>query len=256
MSLSAFGVEHTVISKKSWDKDDRKQAAKLGGAAVVGGAGVAAFPARVDMPSTNGASQRVLGGDPTRASTADLRRIVQGEGGRFGNEIHTARLAEKIGEGGKNFLPDNPVEVTRYKNGEAMVTGGHHRVRAAEMQGMGEMPIKILESNEERPHSRTPLFNRNKFRNDVEAARRPTPKMDKDAIHAKATESIPKWQEGINNIKAKAEIGHKAGKYVERYGKPKFAIPAAGTAAAGTLAYKNRDDITERMNGTAGTRRH
>lgn len=217
---------------------EKKQAAVAGGAAAV----AAPFtPTRVRMPGSEGSKRAAQSALKTgKASTSDLRASYRGMGGRLGNDSHTAKLAQSIKT--KGYDEKQKVKIKRFKNGEAMVIGGHHRIAASEMIGKPDLPVEVQRSSAKAPYSIVPLYARGKYKRDVKSARVPGKQMSDEAISRVAGKKTPRVHQSINSAKAQVEEGITALK------KPKVGVPvAAGSAAiAGGLAYKNKDKIVKR----------
>lgn len=218
-------------------RKEKKEAAIGGGAAAV----AAPFtPTRVKMPASPGGKRAGESAAATgRASTADLRQAYRGMGGRLGNDTHVARLAHSMGRGGKNYKSDSPIDIKRFASGETMVTGGHHRIAAAEMVGMHDMPVRVTESKAKHPYSIVPLYARGKYKRDVLASRKPGKELSDDTIRSMAQKKIPRAAHHVNTVKSKVEESIQAAK------KPKVAIPVAAGAAlvGGGAAYRSKDKI-------------
>ena len=220
----------------------KKELAIGGGAAAV----TAPFtPTKVRMPSST--QSRRAGRTAAfegKSSVEDLRAAYRGMGGRLGNDSHTARLAQSMKE---KVREDRPIELKRFRSGETMMVGGHHRVAAAEMIGLKELPTKVTESNAKHPYSVVPLYARNKYKRDVKAARQPVKQMTDEQIARVASKKTPKIHQSVNTFKSRAEEGITALK------KPKVGVPVAiGTASiGGGLAYKNKDKIIKRESTNA-----
>lgn len=214
-------------------KKEKKEVAIGGGAAAVAAPFV---PTRVTMPVSAGNKRAGEDAAKTgRASTADLRSAYRGMGGRLGNDSHVARLAQSLGRGGANYKDDSPVHLRRFKSGETMVTGGHHRIAAAEMVGMKDMPVKVTESSAKRPYSVVPLYARGKYKRDVKNSRIPGKELSDDAIKAQAEKKLPRAAHHVNTVKSRVEEGIQAAK------KPKVAVPVlAGGALVGAGAAYGR----------------
>jgi hypothetical protein len=215
----------------------KKEIAIGGGAAAV----AAPFtPTRVTMPKTPGNRRAgMTAAKEGKASVADLRSAYRGMGGRLGNDSHTARLAQSMKE---KVREDRPIELKRFRNGETMMVGGHHRVAAAEMIGLKELPTHVTDSSAKRPYSVVPLYGRSKYKRDVKAARTPGKQMTDEQIAHVANKKTPRIHQSINSTKSRVEEGITALK------KPKVGIPVALGAAsiAGGAAYKNKDKIVKR----------
>lgn len=213
-------------------------------AAVAGGAAAAAAPftpTRVRMPQSEGSKRAAESALKTgRASTSDLRAAYRGMGGRLGNDSHTARLAQGIKE--KGYDDSRKVKIKRFKNGESMVVGGHHRIAASEMIGKPDLPVEVQHSSGKAPYSIVPLYARGKYKRDVQNARIPGKELPDEEINRVASKKTPRIHQSVNSAKAQIEEGITALK------KPKVGIPVAVGAAtvAGGTAYKNKDKIKKR----------
>lgn len=217
---------------------EKKQAAVAGGAAAV----AAPFtPTRVRMPGSEGSKRAAESALKTgKSSTADLRAAYRGMGGRIGNDSHTAKLAQSIKT--KGYDENQKVKVKRFKNGESMVIGGHHRIAASEMIGKPDLPVEVQHSRAKHPYSVVPLYARGKYKRDVNNARVPGKQMSDEAIARVAGKKTPRVHQSVNSAKAQIEEGITALK------KPKVGVPVAlgASSIAGGMAYKNKDKIVKR----------
>lgn len=215
---------------KTGDKHEKQKLAAVGGAGVVAGV---TFPTRQSLPDDFGASDRVhnqLSGKTSgKVKTADIRGIAVGEGHRFGNDTHTARVAQSIRTHG--FDEKRPIEVVRYRNGKMKVVGGHHRLRAAEMLGRHDVPVKISNETGNAPKSIVPMYKTSRYVRNVVRNRQPNKSMSHSDIDSLAGKHIPSWQQKFNNAKSRSEEIARAAS------TPRNKAIIAGTAAAGTAAY-------------------
>ena len=212
---------------------NRSDKEKLGLAAGAGiGAGLV-FPTRQSLPDDFGASDRVhrqlSGKTQGHVKTSDIRGIAVGEGHRFGNDTHTARVAQSIRNQG--FDEKRPIEVVRYRNGKMKVVGGHHRLRASEMLGREHVPVRIANETGNAPKSIVPMYKTSRYVRNVLSARKSNPSMKPKDIDALANKNIPDWQKKVNSIKSKSEdIARSAS-------TPRNKAVLAATGAAGATAY-------------------
>jgi len=212
------------------DKHDKQKLAAVGGVGLAAGA---SFPTRQSLPDDFGASDRVnsqLSGKTSgRVKTSDIRGIAVGEGHRFGNDTHTARVAQSIRTHG--FDEKRPIEVVRYRNNKMKVVGGHHRLRAAEMLGHHDVPVSISNETGNAPKSIVPMYKTSHYIRSVLANRKSNPAISEHDLDSLAGKHIPKWQEKVNHVKSRSE------EIARTAATPRNKAIIAGTSAAGAAAY-------------------
>jgi hypothetical protein len=241
-ALGEYGRDRVVVKREPKKKEERSKAPLIGAAAA--GAGAAAvFPRMQDLPDDGGASARIsqqLGGKDTgNVKLSDIRGVVRGEGARFANDTHTARLASRIARDG--YDENQPIEITQTRSGQAYVSGGHHRLRAKEDLGHADAPVRIIHSRSKKPRSAVPMFQSGKYVRDVVHARQPRSARPMADIERDAARPIPKWAERANKVKSKVEESIQAAK------RPRNAIGLAalgGAAAGGLIARRKHNETT------------
>jgi len=222
---------------KELNKADKMSDQKkvLAGTAAGVGLGVS-FPTLQRTPADNGASARInskLSGSTTgRVDIADVRGIARTPGKRYGAKINQAKLTSKINREG--FKDTNPIEVSRFANGQMVVTNGHHRLRAAEDLGQKDVPVSIRNETGKAPRSVVPLYRSGRHARDIVDARKPRKPLsssERKAMEELAAKDTPKYIERANKIKSVSEeIPH-------RLNTPRNKVAAAAVGAAGLTAY-------------------
>jgi len=224
------------IGKAAKEKRQRSDKEKLGLAAGAGVAGGAAFPTLQALPHDQGASARITeqlnGSHEGRVKVSDVRGVARGPGKRFGAERNQAKLTHAIDV--KGYDPSRPVEISRFSNGQMMVTGGHHRLHAVEDLGHPDVPVRIRNEPGKAPRSVVPLYDSAKYVKDVIMNRQPRKPLDsagRARVRTLAAEKTPKHIEHLNRFKSRSEEA------IQGLKTPRNKAIAAATAAAGATAY-------------------
>lgn len=224
------------ISKASKDKKDNSDNKKLGLAAAAGAGVGVTFPTLQKLPNDQGASARITeqlkGGTEGRVNVADVRGVARGPGKRFGAERNQARLTQAIKT--KGYDSSRPIEVSRFANGQMMVTGGHHRLHAVEDLGHKDVPVRVRNETGKAPRSVVPLYDSSKYIKDVIRNRQPRKPLDESGlkrVESLAAEKMPKRIERANRIKSVSEES------IQRLKTPRNKAILSATGAAGVTAY-------------------
>jgi hypothetical protein len=214
-------------------KSDRDKYAVAGGAGLAAGA---AFPTLQKLPHDQGASNRITeqlkGSHEGEVKVADVRGVARGPGKRFGAERNQAKLTHAIDV--KGYDKTRPIEVSRFANGQMMVTGGHHRLHAVEDLGHETVAVRVRNEAGKAPRSVVPLYDSAKYIKDVIANRQPRKPLDAEGrkrVQALAAQKTPKHIERANRIKSVSEEAMQGLK------TPRNKAIVAATAAAGATAY-------------------
>lgn len=215
-------------------KNGRKRDAAAAAAAGAGGALLA--PVKMPLPTTGHTPERITeqmaGASRGQVSTKDVRRVARGSGHRLHDSTHVARLALSLNEG---WREDNPIELTRFKSGEMMVTGGHHRLEAAERLGMGKVPVVVHEGASKRPWSLVPMYKAPRYTRMVVQHRVGNKAQPISAIRAEAGKEIPKNAERFNRFKSWTdEVFQSAKQGALKVGR-RAALPAKVVGGAGAV---------------------
>lgn len=237
-----------VQKAKKQSKDNKKLAI---GAAAGMGAGLA-FPTLQKTPHDNGASIKInadLKGSHTgHVNVSDLRSIARTPGKRYGEKQNQAKLTSKINQEG--FKDTHPIEVSRFANGQMVVTNGHHRLKAAEDLGHSTVPIRVRNETAKAPRSFVPLYRSGRYVRDIVDARMPRKAMSEQELKSMenlAAKDLPKHIQHANKIKSVSEeIPHRLNTPKNKIGLA--ALGASGLGIYGTNKYhqnkvSKRDDV-------------
>jgi uncharacterized ParB-like nuclease family protein len=221
--------------KKSRENNQSDNKKVLAGTAAGVGLGVS-FPTLQKTPLDSGASARInskLANSTTgNVDINDVRGVARTPGKRYGAKQNQAKLTSKIAREG--FSESRPIEVSRFANGQMVVTNGHHRLRAAEDLGQKSVPIRVRNETAKAPRSVVPLYRAGSNARSIVEARQPRKPLNaagRKAMEDLAAKDVPKYIERANKIKSVSEeIPH-------RLNTPRNKVAAAAVGAAGLGAY-------------------
>jgi hypothetical protein len=224
------------IGKASKDLRPKSEKEKLAVAGGVGIAAGAAFPTLQKLPNDQGASARITeqlsGTHEGKVKVSDVRGVARGPGKRFGAERNQAKLTQAIRS--KGYDASRPIEVSRFSNGQMMVTGGHHRLHAVEDLGHSTVPVRVRNEAGKAPRSVVPMYDSAKYLRDVISNRQPRKPLDAKGlkrVEALAAQKTPKYIENANRIKSRSEEA------IQGLKTPRNKAILAATSAAGATAY-------------------
>ena len=150
----------------------------------------------------------------------------------------------------ENFNPDHPITVSRFANGQMVVTNGHHRLHAAEDLGHKTVPIVVRNETGKSPRSVVPLHRAGKHARDIVDARQPRGPLDAKGLEEMenlAAKNTPKHIERANKVKSVSEeVPHNLNTPRNKIGLAALA-GASASAYAGSKLHRNhkvskRDD--------------
>jgi hypothetical protein len=225
-------AEQRAINKQEDKKRDKR---KVVAGAALGAGALALTPVPVRIPRESNNTNRRISGQVGSGfvDPKQLQRVSTGPGGRFGESRQVARVAQSLSGG---FDEKRPVTLTRYKNNQYVLTGGHHRVEAAQRLGMGSVPTRVVDAKGS-ARSWMPLASAVRYKSDVRSNRaRSIKPQHPNQIRREAASYMPKWKDRANALKS----------VTEDFARSKSAKVALGGAAVGAGIYGGAK-LKERM---------
>ena len=241
-------VNQDRIIRKYAPTDRDKRYATTGAIAGSGVAAGAALPLNTTHPDNSRLNIESVTPDKhgiRDVPVSEVRGAATFRGRRFGNDIHTAQLAQNIRN--TKYDRSQPVNVVRYKNGSYALRGGHHRLEAMEMLGRDTVPVKVEHSAEDAPKSRVPLIMQDKFMRMIGRERGPKKKMSDSEIDALANKKISPVAQKINSLNSRFDDFNRM--HPNKAKVVTLGVPAAAAAAGGSLIYrhqKKKSPVTKR----------
>ena len=227
--------ESVAKFSRKWDENSKKEKQVIAGGAVATGAAAPFTPTKLDTPKSATSSNVKAG----QTKVSDLRGVAVGDGVRVNGEAQSAKLAQSIGSK-SGYRQNNPIVVGRYKNGEKVINEGHHRLRAAEMLGIDELPTKIVDIDRKKPSNIVPWALRGKYRKKIKDARKSNPQLSADEISRVASKKTGAIGSLYNKLSSSVDVGAA----LKRTKGGTGVIAAAGgvAVAGGAYGYKKQKD--------------